>query len=259
MSAPREAATVLWRTWQSRAQIDELPVACRPVRRADAYLAQAEVVSCSGQPVVGWKIAATSAAGQKHIGVDGPLAGPLLANRVFESGVSVPLDGNVMRVAEAEFAFKLAHPLPKRSQPHTLEEALMAVGSLHPAIEVPDSRYRDFARVGAAQLIADTACSCWFVLGPPATADWRVLDLVSHAGTAYRNGEPAATGNGANVLGDPRVAFTWLVNELRSYANGIDAGQFVTTGTCVVPVPIAPGDHIRADFGVLGAVEVNLT
>jgi 2-keto-4-pentenoate hydratase len=134
----------------------------------------------------------------------------------------------------------------------------MAVGSLHPAIEVPDSRYRDFARVGAPQLIADTACSCWFVLGLPTTSNWRSLDLVTHAVTAHRNGEAAATGSGANVLGDPRVALTWLVNELRTYANGLDAGQFVTTGTCVIPVPIAPGDHIRADFGALGAVEVNI-
>ena len=61
-----------------------------------------------------------------------------------------------------------------------------------------------------------------------------------------------AAGSGANVLGDPRVALTWLVNELRTYADGIAAGQFVTTGTCVVPVPIQRGDTFRADFGSSG-------
>ena len=35
--------------------------------------------------------------------------------------------------------------------------ALAAVATLHPAIEVPDSRYDDFTRVGAPQLIADNA------------------------------------------------------------------------------------------------------
>jgi 2-keto-4-pentenoate hydratase len=32
----------------------------------------------------------------------------------------------------------------------------------------------------------------------------------------------------------------------------------VTTGTCVVPVPIAPGDTVTADFGLLGSVEATL-
>ena len=252
------AAAVLWQTWQQRARIDELPPECRPRDRADGYAAQRELVRFSGQDVVGWKIAATSAAGQKHIGVDGPLAGPLLANRVLDSGADVPLDGNIMLVAEAEFAFRLARDLPKRANPYTSGEVLAAVGSLHPSIEIPDSRYNEFVRVGAPQLIADTACACWFVLGPATSADWRSRDLVTHAVTAYRNGEQAATGSGANVLGDPRIALTWLVNELRTYGDGIAAGQFVTTGTCVIPLPIKPGDRVRADFGELGSVEVNL-
>jgi 2-keto-4-pentenoate hydratase len=254
-----QAAAILWQHWQQRTRIDGLPPDCRPLDRAAGYSAQRAIVKCSGQHVVGWKIAATSAAGQKHIGVDGPLAGPLLANRVLETGATVPLDGNIMLVAEAEFAFRFARALPKRSSPYTQAEVVDAVASLHPSIEVPDSRYSDFVRVGAPQLIADTACACWFVLGPPATADWRARDLVTHAVTVDRNGAPVATGSGANVLGDPRVALTWLANELRTFGDGLAAGQFVTTGTCVIPVPITPGDRIRADFGELGSVEVALT
>jgi 2-keto-4-pentenoate hydratase len=75
---------------------------------------------------------------------------------------------------------------------------------------------------------------------------------------AYRNGEKVATGSGANVLGDPRIALTWLVNELRTYGDGIATGQFVTTGTCVVPVPIQRGDRIRVDFGEFGTASVVL-
>jgi 2-keto-4-pentenoate hydratase len=258
MTQQTGAAAILWQNWQQRTRIDQLPSDCRPGDRAAGYSAQKEIVTFSGQDVVGWKIAATSAAGQKHIGVDGPLAGPLLANRVLADGATVPLDGNIMMVAEAEFAFKFAGALPRRANPYTQEEVLDAVESLHPAIEVPDSRYNDFVKVGAPQLIADTACADWFVLGRPTTADWRSRDLVAHAVGAYRNGEKVAAGSGANVLGDPRVALTWLVNELRTYADGISAGQFVTTGTCVVPVPIQRGDTFRADFGTFGTVDVKL-
>jgi 2-keto-4-pentenoate hydratase len=254
-----DAAAILWHNWQQRTRIDQLPSDCRPVDRAAGYAAQREVVRRSGQPVAGWKIAATSAAGQKHIGVEGPLAGPLLANRVLDNGAKIPLDGNIMMVAEAEFAFKFRAPLPQRANPYTQQEVLAAVESLHPAIEVPDSRYNDFVRVGAPQLIADTACACWFVLGPATTVEWRTRDLVGHAVAVYRNGEHTATGSGANVLGDPRIALTWLVNELRAYGDGTQAGQFVTTGTCVIPVAIAAGDRIRADFGDLGSVDVSLS
>jgi 2-keto-4-pentenoate hydratase len=160
-----------------------------------------------------------------------------------------------MRVAEPEFAFALSRDLFPRSSPYGVEEVLAAVASLHPAIEVPDSRFEDFATAGAAQLIADNACANFFVLGPAATADWRRLDLVQHRVLAEVTGRYTREGKGANVLGDPRVALAWLVNELSTLGITTQAGQVVTTGTCMVPLEVAAGDRVRADFGVLGAVE----
>jgi 2-keto-4-pentenoate hydratase len=256
------AASRLWRHFQDRTKLDELPLEQRPAGRADGYAVQAEIARLSGQHVVGWKIAATSAAGQKHIGVDGPLAAPLLGTRVVQNSPATPafsMDGNIMKVAEAEFAFRFAKPLPPRAEPYSMEEVLAAVESLHPGIEVPDSRYNDFVKVGAPQLIADLACACWYALGPAASNGWRQRDLTTHAATASINGERVASGTGANVLGDPRLALTWLANELSTYAGGISAGQFVTTGTCVVPPAVAPGDLFTADFGDFGSVQVQLT
>jgi 2-keto-4-pentenoate hydratase len=60
------------------------------------------------------------------------------------------------------------------------------------------------------------------------------------------------------VLGDPREALTWLVNELSALNIPLGAGQIVTTGTCLSPLPIEPGDHVIADFGALGGVEAHL-
>jgi 2-keto-4-pentenoate hydratase len=165
----------------------------------------------------------------------------------------------MMKVAEAEFAFRMASALPKRPEPFVVDEVVAAVASLHPAIEVPDSRYNDFARVGAPQLIADTACACWFVLGAATRVDWRKLDLARHRVVAHRNGVPAGEGSGANVLGDPRTALTWIANELRRFADGLRAGDVVMTGTCLAPVPIAPGDSIRMDFGEFGTVNATFS
>jgi len=252
----RSAAAILWQHWQQSTRFDELPAYCRPGTRAEGYAIQAEVAKLSGQNIVGWKIAATSTAGQQHIRVDGPLAGCLLSARAVEAGARLSLAGNHMKVAEAEFAFRMARPLPKRAEPYSVAEVLAAVASLHPAIEVPDSRYADFTRVGAAQLIADVACACWFVLGPATRADWRAIDLAQHSVAAYRDGALAGQGSGANVLGDPRRALAWIANELSAYGDGLRAGEVVITGTCLTPVPVSAGDSIKADFGELGVVEV---
>src|SRR6185436_12745034 len=114
----------------------------------------------------------------------------------------------------AEFAFRMAGDLRPRETPYGVDDVLPSVASLHPAIEVPDSRYEDFTTVGAAQLIADNACADYFVLGPAAPDNWRSIDLARHHVSGRIAGQAPRDGVGANVLGDPRVALVWLVNEL---------------------------------------------
>ena len=203
----------------------------------------------------GWKIAATSEAGQKHINVDGPMAGRILAETVIADGGMAAMAGNEMRVAEPEFAFRMRNDLPARSTPYTLQQVLDAVDTLHPAIEIPDSRFADFVSAGAAQIIADNACAHLFVLGPPTTANWRALDLVEEKPVITMRGQQFV-GHGKNVLGDPRMALTWLANELRQLGITLKAGRVVTTGTCHPPLPIQAGDRVECDFGSLGKVSV---
>lgn len=257
-AAARYAAELLWKTWSQEGLIDALPEIVRPTTRAEGYAIQAAVADVSGQATVGWKIAATSKAGQAHLQVDGPLAGRLLANRVYREGSRIPFGNNHMRVAEAEFCFRMARDLVARTEPYSQEEVLSAVASLHPAIEIPDSRYSNFCIVGSPQLIADNACAHYFVLGSAGTVDWRSLDLSQHVVKVTLNGVPDREGIGANVLGDPRIALTWLANELRSHGIDLQAGHIVTTGTSVVPIPIVKGSRLVADFGCLGTVKTEL-
>lgn len=251
--ALRAASALLVGHWRAGTRLPGLPPALRPRTRAEGYAIQARLLA-PGAPLYGWKIAATSTAGQKHIAVDGPLAGRILAERVRPDGGAVPLANSNMRVAEVEFAFRFGRDLPPRAEPYGQDEVLASVESLHPAIEIPDSRFEDFTAVGAAQLIADNACGHEFILGPAATADWRALDLAAYRVRALRNGGEEHLGIGANVLGDPRLALTWLANELSGLGITLRAGEVVTTGTCLVPITVAPGDRIEADFGALGGV-----
>lgn len=256
---PEEAAALIWQHWEDGTVLDHLPAPSRPHTRAAGYAIQAHLERFSAHPRAGWKIAATSTAGQNHINVDGPLAGRLLAEKIHAPGAEVSMAGNRMAVAEPEFAFRFGDALPARGNDYTVEEVLAAVASLHLAIELPDSRFSDFTAVGGPSLIADNACTRDLVVGPAVSADWRGLDLSTHAvhctvGTRYTR-----DGTGANVLGDPRAALAWCVNEISALGIDIRSGEIVTTGTCAVPLEIEPGDHVTADFGTLGTISVKLT
>jgi 2-keto-4-pentenoate hydratase len=251
------AARTLHDHWQAGTKLRDLEPPLRPRDRAEGYAIQAAMERVAAGGVFGWKIAAASAAGQKHINVEGPLAGRIFAERVIPDGGVASMAGNEMRVGEPEFAFRMGENLPPRSTAYSVEEVLGAVDTLHPAIELPDSRFADFVGAGAAQLIADNACAHLFVLGAPTVADWRAVDLVEHKPVVTLRGQ-RFIGHGKNVLGDPRVALTWLANELRALGVTLKAGEVVTTGTCHAPLPIQSGDRFEADFGAFGQVSVAL-
>jgi 2-keto-4-pentenoate hydratase len=239
--------------WRAGTKLRALDAAQRPQTREEGYAIQAELEK-SGK-LFGWKIAATSEAGQKHINVAGPMAGRIMADTSIPDGGTASMHGNEMRVAEPEFCFRMARDLPPRPTAYSVADVLDAVAALHPAIEIPDSRFADFVGAGEAQLIADNACAHLFVLGAATTADWRARDLAEEKPVISMHGK-TYVGHGKNVLGDPRVALAWLVNELRELRITLRAGEVVTTGTCHPPLPIQSGDRMEADFGVLGRVSV---
>lgn len=254
-STASTAAETIWNLWQDGDVTEDLSADLKPTSRADGYAIQAKLGDLGG-PLAGWKIAATSAAGQKHIGVDGPLAGRVFESRVREPGSTISIGRNRMRVAEPEFAFRLAEDIAPNEAAYPVDEVMSMVSDLHLAFELPDSRFADFASVGGPTLIADNACAHDLVVGPAVTSDWRAIDLSKHPVTGHVAGRIEREGSGANVLGDPRVALAWLVNELSSLGITLHAGELVTTGTSVMPLEIVEGDDLMADFGPLGQIQL---
>ncbi len=251
----KETGKVIWNNWNSGTRILELSDKLKPKSKRDAYEIQKNIIVESASPQVGWKIAATSNAGQTHIGVSQPLAGSLLEKNVRASGSSINLKNNLMRVAEVEFAFQMARDLPPRKNKYNREEVISAIDYLIPAIEIPDSRYHDFIKAGELQLIADNACAGFLVLGKPIKKQWGQVDLMKHTVFTYLNNEEKPIkGFGSNVLEDPFLALTWIANELIQYDRQLLKKDIVTTGTCVNPIPITDNHKIFADFGELGQV-----
>jgi 2-keto-4-pentenoate hydratase len=253
-----EAAHRLSHHWLERSHLDALPAACRPTTRAQGYAVQAQWPATAGR-IGGWKIAATSVAGQKHIAVSGPLAGPVFASRVHADGATISLTHNRMRVAECEIVFTFRRALDPRPQPWSREEVLAEVAQVLPGIEVPDSRFLHFEQAGEAQLIADCACCNDMVLGTPMLPEDRLDSLAELVVQAEVSDGRRPQGIGRNALGDPVEALRWFVNEMSATGQRIEADHFLTTGACVTPIPVEPGHRVQADFGWLGQVQARFS
>ena len=249
------ASQTLHDHWRAGTKLSALDDWYRPGNRAEGYAIQAAIERYSTTHLFGWKIAATSEAGQKHINVAGPMAGRILAETVIADGGTASMAGNAMAVAEPEFAFRMRVDLPARSTPYSVQQVLDAVDTLHPGDR--DSRFA-LCRFRRRRRSAADRRQCL-----RASVRARARHDGGLAGDRSGRGAPVITmrgerfvGHGRNVLGDPRAALAWLANELRQLGINLKAGRVVTTGTCHPPLPIAAGDFFAADFGALGKVSV---
>ncbi len=255
---PRRTAAILWALRNSGETIEKLPADCAMESESQGRAAQTYYSELSGQSIGGWKLAATSVGGQKHIGVSGPLEGPYLSSHIYSSGATLSMFGNQLAVAEAEFAFCFGKSLMGRDRPYSREEIVDAVVSLHPSLELPDTRISDYANAGAAALLADCACNKDWVLGDATTQDWKAIDLAECPVKLYINDEVATEGRGADELGGPLIALEWGVNRIIQRGISIQAGQYITTGVCGLPKPIQAGDYVTADLGIFGTASASL-
>ena len=252
----QQAAQLLIQACQDGQRRTMLPPAAQPADLEQGY--QVQDVVAAQDAVAGWKVAATSLAGQNHIGITHPIAGQLGASCVLDSAGTADMTGNLMQAAEAEFVFEFSANLPAREKSYETDEIMACVGALRLGIELPDSRYELFAQAGAPQLIADNACANLFVLGPKVECDWRSDDLASQKISLWLDGVLATEGSGSDALGDPRYALAWLVNHLSQRRIDLFAGQFVTTGVCGEPTSVGSVSHVQVEVESYGRVEVNL-
>ncbi|MBI3711228.1 MAG: fumarylacetoacetate hydrolase family protein [Proteobacteria bacterium] len=253
------AAGCLAEALQMGQTIAAIPERCRPRSTADGYQVQARLVEELGIAVGGWKIGCTSAVARKMMGARGPFAGRVLGPRIFASGAMLPASAYRFRGLEGEFAFRLARDLPPRRRAYSRAEVKAAVGALHPAVEIVDSRFTDLLKVGVPSMIADLGLNAALVLGPPVKR-WATLALPAQPVRMTVNGKVVGEGTGAAVMGDPLIALAWLANLMRR-RGGLAAGEIVTTGTCTGLQRGAPGDHVAALFGRdgrLGRVDLTL-
>jgi 2-keto-4-pentenoate hydratase len=242
-----------------RVRLHELPFDSRPATAPDAYQCQARLIdginAHDGGHCIGYKIACTNAVAQRFLKMPEPFYGRLLSSSTFESPALLHPGDFFMRIIESEFAFRFARDLPPSAHPLDIDQIADTLAGVLPGIEIVDSRFHSWTTVGAASLIADNACHGAWVKGALVT-DWRHLDLAAQPVELSLNGKVIERGSGAAVLGHPLNALQWLVHRLHSQGIGFQAGDYVTTGVTTDIYDAQPGDHLVADFGPVGAIDL---
>lgn len=250
-----QAVSWLAEAWREGVTLDGLPKSALPRDAAEGYKVQAGLLAALEIPVGGWKIGATSKVAQKMLKTRGPFAAPVFAPRIYDAPARLPSSAYRMRGLEGEFAYRFAKPLPARRAAYDADEVAAALGSLHLAIEIVDSRFAGGFKMPLPAIIADLGSQGALVLGPPVPR-WRQRDLAKVPVRMEVNGKVVGEGDGSAPMGSPMTALVWLVNHARR-RGGIAAGQVVTTGTCCGFHAAAPGAHVEAVFGRLGSVVVD--
>jgi 2-keto-4-pentenoate hydratase len=251
---PRQKAERIVAVFRARRPIDILPDELMPADLDEAYQVR-EAFEAMEIPrrgaVVGYKIGLTTPIMQQLCGVDEPCYGAMFQSEIRHSPADVRLADFCRVGIETEIAMLLGDDLPDgdRARVEGAVESCMA------AMEVLEDLRHDYKRLTARSMVAGNVWNAGCVLGPP-IGDWQQLDLAAATYRLTINGEEIGRGKGADVMGNPLNALSWLADKLAADGRPLKRGMVVMTGS-VVPIQFPkPGDRAVVEVAGLGTAEL---
>ncbi len=221
----------------------------------DAYDIQWEIrrrKEARGNRIVGMKMGLTSWAKMAQMGVEQPCYGFLADYFSCPDGSAIDTESLIHPKVEAEIAFVTNKAL--RGPGCNAAEVLAATDFVLPAVEVIDSRYRDF-KFDIKSVVADNSSSSRFVTGGRRVPVDH-LDLATVGVVMEKNGEIVEMSTGAAVLGNPAESVAMLANMLGERGEELPAGTFVMTGGVTAAVAVEAGDTITVRYHGLGSLSM---
>ncbi len=252
---PRQKAERIVAVFRARRPIDILPEELIPPDLDEAYQVR-EAYEAIEVPrrgaVVGYKIGLTTPIMQKLCGVAEPCYGAMFQSEIRQSGAEIRVAGYCRVGIETEVAMRLGADLPEGGARARVEAA---VESCMAGIEVLEDLQHDYKRLSARSMVAGNVWNAGCVLAAPMT-DWRRLDLAALTYRLTINGTEIGTGKGADVMGNPLEALSWLADKLAADGRPLRRGMVVMTGS-TVPIQFPkPGDRAVVEVEKLGAAVV---
>ena len=207
-----------------------------------------------GEKPLGWKVGLGAPASMQKLGTSAPVVGYLLERGELASGATVSLKNYTRPVAEPEIAVRMARDLGPGA---TAQDALAAVASIQPAIEVAD-----LDPVPAPDNLDGVLTGNIFhrhvVLGTETRAGGALDGIVSRVtrrGVEFsRTSDPEAlTGRLADIVAH-------VANTLAAFGEKLKAGEVIIIGSITPPLMLEPDETAIAHaLDPIGEVRVNFT
>lgn len=215
---------------------------------ATAYDIQQELLICRyerGEKFVGLKLGFTSEAKMKQMGVHDLIWGRLTDRMLIEDGGSLTLSEFCHPRVEPEICFLVKKDITREL---SLDEVPEYIEAVAPALEVIDSRYKNF-KFSLEDVIADNCSSAAFVVGEwqDAPADLKDLQM-----DLIINGEVQESGTSSAILGNPWKSVANASRLAAAAGQEFPAGSYLMAGAATGAVFLAEGQQIEVKVQGLG-------
>jgi len=214
-----------------------------------AYAIQEELLVCRyerGEKFVGLKLGFTSEAKMKQMGVHDLIWGRLTDRMLIENGGVLTLADFCHPRVEPEVCFLVKKDITREL---TLDEAPEFIEAVAPALEVIDSRYKNF-KFSLEDVIADNCSSSAFVVGEwqDAPSDLRDLQM-----DLIINGETVESGTSSAILGNPWKSVVNASRLAAKYGQEFPSGSYLMAGAATGAVFLSEGQKIEVKVQNMGA------
>lgn len=244
------AADVLLAARRDHHWLAALPENARPHTLDEAWAVQDRIAAALGGHAA-WKVGGPDATAE-------PGASPLPRSLMHASPARLLASDFHFVGIEGEIGFRFGRDLPPRAAPYSRDEALAAVASVHPIIEIVDSRYERFRERSALEQAADSANHGALVVGPAAPGVSASIDQTFVHAQIFVDGGLRVDKTGGNTAVDVQRLLTWLANHCAKRGTPLRAGDVVTSGSCTGLLEVTRGVRVEARIGGVGSAVLQL-
>lgn len=206
------------------------------------------------EKLVGYKLGFTSRAKMIQMGVDDLIWGRLTDAMMIEEGGEINLADYVHPRVEPEIAFLIKKPLTGKVS--TLE-ALSAVEAVAPALEIIDSRYKNF-KFSLEDVVADNCSSSGFVVGAWHSLE-KAADLSNLGMIMQVNGDDVEIGSSAAILGNPVRSLVSAARCLGEAGEQLQPGHILMAGAATAAVALQKNSSVSLIVDQLGQLSFKVS
>jgi 2-keto-4-pentenoate hydratase len=221
---------------------------------ARAQEVQDAAVMAYDESIVGYFATATTAVTQRVLQCDKPIFGPLVASAILPDRTGFRLPWGVLG-AEWSIGFIIGASYPQLHQPTVFTSFEEAVIGCIPMITILGRRVTSSIPLNPWTATADFGLHVSSSKGEP-VFDMRPSDLAGIDVVVSMNDAIVGQSSGRNIIGDLTGAIMMLAEVLTTQGRRLSPGNIIAVGGGPLIMQAVVGQTFRADFGRLGAVQV---